>query len=678
MLEQSFAQFLSPLKVGGVTLPNRAVMGSMHTRLDHLDDGVARLAAFYAERARGGVGLIVTGGYAPNEEARLDPQGPILASEKDAEQQSVIADAVHDAGGLVLLQILHPGRYAKHEQAVGASDNRAPINRFAPRALSTEDVWRTIDAFVRCAELAKLAGFDGVEIMGSEGYLLNQFLASRTNNRTDEFGGPLENRIRFAVEATQRIRAALGDDFVIMYRASVLDLVEGGLTGAEIRALGRAVEAAGADALNSGIGWHEARVPTIANMVPRGAWRFATRNLKDAVDVPVMASNRINTPALAEEILAAGDADLISLARPMLADAFFVDKAATGRADEINVCIGCNQACLDHIFSGRVATCLVNPRACRETEFALTPVRGKKRIAVIGGGPAGLAYATNAAERGHDVALYEAAGRVGGQMQLARVVPGKADFNDLIAYFEKRLAVTGVALHLNAAPSADEIAAAGYDHVAIATGVVPRVPEIPGIDHPMVATYADILTGAVEAGERVAIIGAGGIGFDVAEFLSAESPADEAEELRWFLDEWNVDRTIEAPGGLLPGRPKPTPSRRRIYLLQRKPTPPGKDLGVSTGWILRATLKARGVEMIPGVRYERIDDHGLHVTIQDEAKQLAVDTIVACAGQEPDRRLFDALKARGIEATLLGGAERAEELDAVRAIDMGTRLALAV
>ena len=672
----AFPTFLSPIKVGTTTLSNRAAMGSMHTVLDHLDDSVERLAAYYSERARGDVGLIITGGYAPNKDAYLGPGSPIMVRPEDAEAARPITKAVHDAGSKILLQALHPGRYAKIESAVGASEIRAPINPVTPRRLTSDEVWQTVADFVNCAALAKDAGFDGVELMGSEGYLINQFLARRTNDRDDEWGGSTENRMRLAIEVVRQVREKVGKDFIVMYRLSVIDLVEDGQTGEEIIELAKLVEQAGADIINSGIGWHEARIPTIANMVPRGAWRFATARVKKAVSIPVMAANRINTPELAEEILASGEADLISLARPMLADPDFVAKARSHR-QSIAPCIGCNQACLDKMFNNQICTCMVNPRACHETELVVTPARTAKKIAVVGAGPAGLALATRAAERGHKVVLHEAAKEIGGQLNMAKIVPGKDDFYDLLRYYDERIREEKVELRLDAPAQAKEIAEAGYDEVFLATGVKPRILEIDGIDHPMVLSYLDVLSNLKPVGDRVAIIGAGGIGFDVAEFLSAEVAA-KGKETDHFLNEWGVDTGLTRPGGLSPDGPKIAPSRRRITLLQRKTSRPGKGLGLTTGWVLRALLDQRGTEFITGATYQRIDDAGLHILAGDESRVIEVDNVIVCAGQEPSRGLYDQLAEMGVKSTLLGGAEVAAELDAVRAIDQGTRLALAL
>ena len=672
----AYPMFLSPLKIGSTTLRNRAVMGSMHTVLEHLDDSTERLAAYYCERARGEVGLIVTGGYAPNKAAYIGPGGPIMASSEDASAARPITQAVHEAGGTILLQALHPGRYAKHDGAVGASEIPSAINPITPRRLTSDEVWQTVADFARCAGLAKDAGFDGIELMGSEGYLINQFLARRTNDRDDEWGGSLENRMRLAVEVVRRVREKVGDAFIIMYRLSAIDLVEDGQTGEEIIELAKLVEQAGADIINSGIGWHEARIPTIANMVPRGAWRFATSRVKQAISIPVIAANRINTPELAEEILAAGEADLISLARPMLADPEFVAKARRRRS-AIAPCIGCNQACLDNIFTGSICTCMVNPRACHETDLVVTPARQAKKIAVVGAGPAGLALAAQAAERGHKVVLYEAAKEIGGQLNMAKIVPGKEDFYDLLRYYDDRIKEASVEFRLGTLADAKEVAGGGFDEVFLATGVTPYIPEIDGIDHPMVLSYLDVLSLRKPVGDRVAIIGAGGIGFDVAEFLSAEVP-DKGKETEYFLNEWGVDTGPSIPGGLSPDGFKIAPSRRRVTLLQRKTTRPGRSLGLTTGWVLRALLDHRGVDFITGAAYARIDDAGLHFVAGEEQRVLEVDNVIICAGQQPKRGLHDELSEMGVKTTLLGGAEKAAELDAVRAIDQGTRLALAL
>jgi 2,4-dienoyl-CoA reductase (NADPH2) len=666
----SYPRLFTPLELGKIRLPNRLVMGSMHTRLECEPDGGERLAAFYAARARGGAALIVTGGVSPDRAGLLEPDADALDDASRIPFHRMITDAVHAAGSRICLQILHAGRYAKIDGLVGASAIPSPINRRTPRALTDAEVDATVDAFARCAALAQKAGYDGVEIMASEGYLITQFTCPRTNNRTDRWGGALENRIRFPVEIVRRTRARTGPEFLIMYRLSALDLVEGGLTATEAIAQARAIEAAGADLFDTGIGWHEARVPTIGYMVPRAAWAFAVRRIRDAVSIPVMVTNRINTPALAEQLIADGTADLVSLARPMLADADFAKKAREGRADEINACIACNQACLDYLFRDKPATCLVNPRACYETKLPSGPAPRPKRIAVVGAGAAGLACAVTAAERGHAVTLHEAKPTIGGQLNLAAAIPGK-EFAETIRYFNVRIAESGIDLRLGSRPGPQELAAGRFDEVVIATGVTPRVPPLVGVDHPKVIRYDALLSGRESAGRRVAVIGAGGIGFDVAEYLSAPSADHSVEE---FLDAWGVDRTGTVAGGL--GAPQFVPTTREIVVLQRKPTAPGRTLGVTTGWAIKAQLAQRGVTFLTGVTYERVDDRGLHIVMEGAPRVLEVDTVVLCAGQEPVRDLYDALATLGVRVHLIGGAERAEELDALRAIDQGTRLAL--
>ena len=665
----AYPQLFAPLKAAHLTLPNRILMGSMHTGLESMKEGPGKLAAFYAERARGGVALIVTSAFSPTLEGSLGPWRETMMDTTDRERHRAIPQTVHDAGGRILLQLLHGGRYCKRADAVAPSPLKAPINSVTPRELAGAEVAQTVDAFARAAALAREAGYDGVEIMGSEGYLITQFLCLRTNQRRDEWGGSLENRMRFAVEIVRRVRERCGRDFVLQYRISVLDLVEGGLTGDEIVQLAQAVEAAGADLLNSGVGWHEARIPTIAHAVPRAAFAWATRRVKQAVGIPVIASNRINAPELAEAILARGDADMVSLARPMLADPEFANKAKAGDRMAINICFACNQACLDEIFDGRIAGCVVNPRACRETELQYLPARRKKRIAVVGGGPAGLSCAAVAAERGHAVTLYERSGQLGGQFNLAKRIPGKREFGESVAYFAERLRRAGVRTQLNCAVREEDLA--GYDEAVVATGVEPRRPAIPGVDHPKVAGYADVLAGRVEVGARVAILGAGGIGFDAAVYLSKPDSADPAEH---FCDAWGVDRSGLSDGGLN-GSPRET-SPREIFLLQRKPTPAGKTLGTTTGWAIRAELARRGVKILVGASYERIDDAGLHIRHEDAPKLLGVDHVVLCAGQESARSLYDELTALGARARLIGGADAAAELDALRAIDQGMRVAL--
>jgi 2,4-dienoyl-CoA reductase (NADPH2) len=627
------------------------------------------MAAFYAERARGGVGLIVTGGIAPNFAGRVEPRASQLSFPWQVGRHRLITDAVHAAGGKIAMQILHAGRYAYHPLSVAPSAIRSPITPFRPRALTRWGVAKTIAAYVRCARLAQRAGYDGVEIMGSEGYLINEFVAPRTNHRTDDWGGAFPNRIRFPVEIVRRTRAEVGPGFILIFRLSMLDLVEGGSTWDEVVALAKAVEAAGATIINTGIGWHEARVPTIATMVPRAAFAWVTKRLKSEVKVPLIATNRINDPAVAEAVLARGDGDMVSMARPFLADAEFVNKAAEGRADEINTCIACNQACLDQIFTRRIASCLVNPRACHETLIVMKPAARKRRIAVVGAGPAGLACATTAAEAGHQVTLFDAAAEIGGQFNLARRIPGKDEFGETLRYYGRMLERLGVAVHLGRRAEVGDLVA--FDHVVLATGIVPRTPAIPGIDHPKVAGYTDIVMGRRVAGSRVAIIGAGGIGFDVGEFLTHHGGHDETEE---YCAEWGIDTQYRERGGIAPVDAGPAP--REVWLLQRKATKVGEGLAKTTGWIRRTLLKKRGVTMVPGVEYERIDDKGLHIRVDGQTRVLDVDTIVVCAGQEPRRELDEPLRRAGRPMTLIGGADVAVELDARRAIAQGTEVAL--
>ncbi|MFB8753514.1 oxidoreductase [Streptomyces parvulus] len=668
-----YPHLLSPLDLGFTTLPNRVLMGSMHVGLEEAENGFERMAAFYAERARGGVGLIVTGGIAPNDEGRPYPGGARLTTEDEAARHRVVTDAVHREGGRIALQILHFGRYAYHADLVAPSALQAPISPHVPRELTDAEIERTVDDYARTARLARAAGYDGVEIMGSEGYLINEFIAARTNHRTDRWGGSYENRTRFPLEIVRRVREAVGEDFIVVYRLSMLDLVPGGSTLDEVITLAKAVEAAGATIINTGIGWHEARIPTIATSVPRGAYTWVTRRLMGEVTVPLVTTNRINTPEVAERLLAEGAADMVSMARPMLADPDFVAKAASGRPEDINTCIGCNQACLDHTFSGQITSCLVNPRACHETELVLTPTRRRKRVAVVGAGPAGLACAVGAAERGHDVTLYDAAAEVGGQLNVARKVPGKQEFDETLRYFRTRLAALGVDVRVNTRVAAGDLT--GHDEVVVATGVTPRTPDIPGIDHPSVVGYLDVLRDGAPVGDRVAVLGAGGIGFDVAEYLT--DGGDKAhEDPSAYFRLWGVDMDYRAAGGLAaPERPAPP---RAVHLLQRKNSKVGAGLGKTTGWIHRTELRQRGVTMVPGVRYDRIDDAGLHITVGAESTVLEVDTVVLCTGQEPSRGLYDDLVAAGRRAHLIGGADVAAELDAKRAIKQGTELAAAL
>ncbi|GAA1006492.1 NADPH-dependent 2,4-dienoyl-CoA reductase [Nocardiopsis tropica] len=668
-----YPHLLEPLDLGFTTLPNRVIMGSMHIGLEEAPQGFERMAAFYAERARGGVGLIVTGGIAPNPEGATYTGAAKLTTEAEAAEHRVITDAVHREGGRIAMQILHTGRYAFSEQSVAPSAIRAPISAFTPRALSDPEVEQTIEDFARAAELARLAGYDGVEVMGSEGYLVNQFIASATNHREDRWGGSYENRMRFPVEIVRRVRERVGDDFILVYRLSMLDLVPGGSTFDEVVRLAKAVEEAGATIINTGIGWHEARVPTIATSVPRCAYSWVTRKLMGEVSVPLVAVNRINTPEVAEAVIAGGDADMVSMARPFLADPDFVAKAAAGTPEEINTCIGCNQACLDHTFSLKITSCLVNPRACHETELVLSPTRNRKRVAVVGAGPAGLAFSVSAAGIGHEVTLFDAAEEIGGQLRMARRVPGKEEFDETLRYFRVQLDKHGVDVRLGTTVTAADLT--GFDDVVVATGVVPRTPEIPGVDHPKVVGYADVLRGNADVGARVAIIGAGGIGFDVAEFLT-DGGEGASRDPDVFFRQWGVDTGHTAAGGLrTPERQAPP---RTVHLLQRKADKVGAGLGKTTGWIHRLELRHRGVEMIAGVSYDRIDDEGLHLTVGDDKTVLDVDTVVLCAGQEPRRDLADELAAAGIGVHVIGGADVAAELDAKRAVDQGTRLAAAL
>ncbi len=649
-------------------------MGSMHTGLEEQPNGYERMARFYAERARGQVGLIVTGGIAPNKEGLAMPIGHPMNNEEEAEKHKIVTEAVHKEGGKICMQILHVGRYGYQPINVSASDTKAPISPFPARGLSHEEVLQTIEDYAHCAKMAQLAGYDGVEIMGSEGYLINQFIVSKTNRRTDEWGGSYENRIKFPLEIIRKTRERVGENFIIIYRLSMLDLVHDGSTWKEVVDLAKKVEAAGATIINTGIGWHEARVPTIATMVPRAGFAWVTKRMMGEVNIPLVTTNRINMPQVAEDVLAEGCADMISMARPFLADENLVLKSMEGREDEINTCIGCNQACLDHTFQMKVCSCLVNPRACHETELNYIPTDTSKRIAVVGAGPAGLAASTIAASRGHHVDLYEAAGEIGGQFNMAKQIPGKEEFYETIRYFNKQIELSGVNLHLNTRVNAEDLK--GYDEVILATGVNPRTPAIPGIDHPKALSYIDVLRHKKPVGQKVAIVGAGGIGFDVAEYLATEENKSPSLNVEHYMDEWGVDMDYNEPGSLK--TPEPDPSPREIHLLKRSKGKHGKYLGKTTGWIHRASLNMKKVNMIGQVSYDKIDDQGLHITVGEESQILDVDHVIICAGQEPLRELHQTLVDAGQSVHLIGGVDEAAELDAKRAIDQGARLAAAL
>ena len=679
--DSPFPHLLAPLDLGFITLKNRVLMGSMHTGLEDGRKHFPAMAAFFAERARGGVGLIVTGGFAPNIEGWAKPFAGTLSTSAGARRHRLVTDAVHAEGGKIALQILHTGRYGYSPLCVAPSRLQSPISPFTPRALSEAGIERQIRAFVRCARLAREAGYDGVEVMGSEGYFINQFLVTHTNKRDDRWGGSYDNRMRLAVEIVRRVREAVGPDFILIYRLSMLDLIPDGSSWDEVVTLAKAVQRAGATIINTGIGWHEARVPTIATSVPRGAFGWVTKKMRDelraaGLNIPLITSNRINMPEVAESLLAEGCADMVSMARPLLADADFVRKAASGRRDEINTCIACNQACLDHTFKNQLATCLVNPRAGHETTLLLHPAKSRQRFAVVGAGPAGLAAATTLAERGHEVHLFDSAAEIGGQFNMAKRIPGKEEFSETLRYFNRRIELTGVQLHLGQRVDAAALIAQGFSQVLLATGVKPRDPKIPGSDGANVLSYVDVLLLGKPAGQRVAIVGAGGIGFDVAEFLVTAPGHSPTMHLQEWLTEWGVADPAAVRGGVV--RAAPTPPARQVTLLQRKPGKLGKGLGKTTGWIHRAALQMKQVQMVAGVNYERITPQGLFITYGDKGSNgelIECDTIVLCAGQEPLRELLEPLRAAGVKVQLIGGADQADELDAKRAIDQGTRLA---
>ncbi|WP_027076144.1 NADPH-dependent 2,4-dienoyl-CoA reductase [Maribacter antarcticus] len=669
-----YPHIFEPLDLGFTTLKNRILMGSMHTGLEEEKNGLKKIAAYYVERAKGGVGLIISGGISPNVQGWTGPFSARMSTKKHAEHHKVITDAVHIAGGKICMQILHAGRYGYHPFAVAPSAIKSPISPFKPFKLKQSGIQRTVRDFINSAKLAKRSGYDGVEIMGSEGYLINQFITERTNKRTDDYGGSYKNRMRLPIQLVKQTREAVGREFIIIYRLSMLDLVEKGSTWEEVVALGKAIEKAGATIINTGIGWHEARIPTIATSVPRAAFTWVTKKMKEELSIPLVTSNRINMPETAERVLADGHADMVSMARPFLADAAWVNKAAANKADEINTCIGCNQACLDHVFKQKVASCLVNPRACHETELNYLPTKKKKNIAVVGAGPAGLAASTIAAQRGHDVTLFDADTEIGGQFNMAKQIPGKEEFYETIRYFKKQIELHRVTVNLNTRVTAEELENGNFDEVIIATGIKPRVLKIEGVENSKVLSYIDVLKLKKPVGKRVAVIGAGGIGFDVSEYLTHEGESTSLNIDTW-LKEWGIDKTMEARSGIEGITAEVHPSPREIFMFKRSKGKFGGNLGKTTGWIHRSTLKKKKVQFINEVQYTKIDDEGLHYTQNEEAKVLAVDNVIICAGQVPFAALVAPLEEKGIKVHVVGGADIAAELDAKRAINQASRIA---